>query len=113
MDRSVTPSAAEASASPAFEQEWLSDDQSGEIVGCGKRVIRDAVRTGKLRAAVLDRRGTLRIHRSWLREWMERLADERPFAVRAGESRHDAADYKRMAAGERNESSNDPTDTAA
>jgi hypothetical protein len=76
--------------------EWLSaKDASREISTpdspVSEKRIHAAIRSGKLRAASIDRRGTVRIHRSWLRAYMEKLADERPA---------DGRDFKAAAAGE-------------
>ena len=70
--------------------DWLSVGQAAAIPRCSERRIHLAVRAGELRAAVIDGRGTIRIHRGWLRAWLEQLAERRP-------------DLKSAAAGERDE----------
>jgi excisionase family DNA binding protein len=70
--------------------DWLSVRQAAAIPRCSERRIHDAVRAGELRAAAIDGRGTLRIHRRWLRAWLEKLADR-------------GVDRKSAAAGERND----------
>jgi hypothetical protein len=37
--------------------------------------VHQAVRRGELRAAVLDSRGRIVVHRAWARNWLEKLAD--------------------------------------
>jgi hypothetical protein len=51
--------------------QWLSDEHHT----VGPRTIYAAIRDGKLKAAPINERGDLRIHRSWLLDWLERRAE--------------------------------------
>lgn len=55
--------------------EWLSVRDVATEVGIGLRTVYAAVRSGQLRAAAVNARGDLRVHRDWLRSWLEQRAD--------------------------------------
>jgi excisionase family DNA binding protein len=52
--------------------EWATVAQAARAVQAGRRTIYNAIRDGSLRAAAVNERGDLRIHRDWLRDWLER-----------------------------------------
>ena len=58
--------------------EWLSPASAAELLAVGKRTIYAAVRAGNLKAAPVNGRGDLRIHRSWLVEWLTQRAEQVP-----------------------------------
>jgi hypothetical protein len=101
---SITPAAAvdatAAEQNPTFE--WCTVDEVARVARVSSRHVRRDVRLGLLRAAIVDRRGTLRIHRNWIRIWLEGLADERAFAKPSDASRSRVCDFKRTAAADRN-----------
>lgn len=57
---------------------WRSAAECAEVARVSARRIHRAIREGELRAAVVDARGTRRIHDSWLFQWLEGLADRHP-----------------------------------
>ena len=103
---SVTPAVA-AEAAPASEpREWLSAREIGALVRVSQRHVHQAVRRGELRAALLDSRGRITCHINWVRAWLERLADERASAGQPDGQSSTAADFKSIAAGDRNDEGN-------
>ena len=54
--------------------EWLTVQQAAMALNTGPRTIYVAIRRRELRAASVNRRGDLRIHRDWLKGWMEARA---------------------------------------
>ena len=65
------------------ESPWLTAAEAGAMARVSEKVIRRAVQQGSLKAAVVDRRGTLRIHRSWIHKWLEGLAGVRDYKAAA------------------------------
>jgi len=63
------------SDSPAAS-DWYSVAKAAAEITTGRRSIYKAVRTGQLRAARIGGRGDLRIHKDWLRAWLEGLAGD-------------------------------------
>jgi excisionase family DNA binding protein len=53
---------------------WKTVPQVAAIVQVGTRQVYRAIHRGDLRAAKIGARGDLRIHESWISEWLERLA---------------------------------------
>jgi hypothetical protein len=104
MSASVQQPAAAADAAPAEHssvREWLSAREVAQLIGVSQRRVHQAVRRGELRAAVLDSRGRIVVHRNWARAWLERLADDHAFAGTPDGRRDTAADFKCRAAGDR------------
>lgn len=57
------------------DSDWLTVKDTGADVKCGVKLVYRAVKRGDLRAARLGgAHGALRIHRDWVREWLERCA---------------------------------------
>jgi excisionase family DNA binding protein len=54
---------------------WLTLKQAADTAQCGQRLLRRAIAKGQLRAARIGGRGDIRIHRDWLTDWLERLAE--------------------------------------
>jgi hypothetical protein len=69
--------------------DWLKVGELARIARVSERRVHQAVRDGELRAAVVDRRGTLRIHRRLGHSWLERLADRRPDFKAAADGEHE------------------------
>ena len=69
-------SAAEATHSgpPCDPSEWLTVNEVAKVAKCGRRLIYREVKAGRLRAARLGLRRDIRVHRDWIREWLERCA---------------------------------------
>lgn len=63
---------------------WLTTKEACEHARVSRRVIYDAVRGGRLRAAIIDGRGDYRFRLEWVDAWIESLApaevDSRRFA---------------------------------
>ena len=57
-----------------MNDEWLTVGDCARDLKSGKRVVYNAIHHRELRAASINDRGDLRVHRDWLREWMERRA---------------------------------------
>jgi excisionase family DNA binding protein len=57
--------------------DWLTIDGCADESLSGKRTIRTAIHRGELKACAINGRGDQRVHRDWLREWMERRAAQR------------------------------------
>lgn len=54
---------------------WLTVEEARREVKVGVKLLYRAIKRGELRAARLGgRHGALRIHREWVREWLERCA---------------------------------------
>ena len=53
---------------------WLTVAEAAKVVKCGRRLIYQEVKAGRLRAARLGLRRDIRVHRDWIREWLERCA---------------------------------------
>src|SRR5688500_17731225 len=68
------------SAADNFTREWCTAAEAASIARVSTRRVHAAVHAGQLRAAVVDARGTVRVHRNWIAAWLERLADEHPSA---------------------------------
>lgn len=57
------------------ESPWLTVEESRRMAKCGSKLIYREIKAGRLRAARLGgRSGAIRIHRSWISEWLERSA---------------------------------------
>lgn len=54
--------------------DWLTVRQARHIAQVGVKTIYREVRSGRLRAAKIGNRRDIRIHRSWINEWLERSA---------------------------------------
>lgn len=52
---------------------WWTARRAAEYIGAGPKEIYRAVRSGKLKAVRLNRRGDIRTLREWVDEWMEQL----------------------------------------
>jgi excisionase family DNA binding protein len=55
---------------PMARSEWLDVAGAAKEIDAGKRTIRAAIQSGGLRACAINSRGDIRIHRSWLMDWM-------------------------------------------
>src|SRR5262245_13274841 len=64
--RELTPARAESV--------WLTVSEAAKRARCGRRVIYHEVQAGRLRAAKIGGRRTLRVHENWVDEWLERAA---------------------------------------
>jgi excisionase family DNA binding protein len=53
---------------------WLTVKEAAQIIKCGPKLIYREVTAGRLRAARIGNRRDLRIHRSWVDEWLEASA---------------------------------------
>lgn len=54
---------------------WLTIEEARREVKCGAKLLYREIRAKRLRAARLcGRSGAIRIHRDWVREWLERCA---------------------------------------
>lgn len=58
------------------EGPWLTVAEAAERARCGAKVIYQAVAAGQLRAARLAGRRAIRIHRTWVDQWLLGLAAE-------------------------------------
>jgi excisionase family DNA binding protein len=96
--------AAAADAAPAQNEatdEWLTVRESAAIARVSEKQIRAAVHRGELRAACVDGRGRLILHRAWIARWLTGLSEA---SVRQTEGRSAViADFKAVAAGDGNE----------
>lgn len=54
--------------------DWLTVREAGAIARVSSRRIHAAVRRGELRAACVDGRGRLVLHRVWVNRWLSQLA---------------------------------------
>ena len=54
--------------------DWLTVEQARRIAQCGAKLLYREIRAGRLRAAIIGGRRDLRIHRSWIDEWLMRCA---------------------------------------
>ncbi len=54
---------------------WLTVLQAAAEAQVGKKTIYNAVKAGRLRAARIGNRRDIRIHRDWIRQWLESCAD--------------------------------------
>ena len=100
----VSPAAVAAEASPADKViEWCTAAEVAAMARTSQRRVHQAVRRGELRAATVDARGTLRIHRSWVRQWLEQLADRTSAPACSPDGRRsNVRDFKAAAANDRN-----------
>jgi excisionase family DNA binding protein len=57
------------------EGEWFTVRQAAFILSCSPRSLYRAVRSGALRAAPINGRGDLRIHRDDIGKWLEGAAE--------------------------------------
>jgi excisionase family DNA binding protein len=64
---------------PSPADDWLTVKQAREIVQCGEKLLYREIRAGRLRAARLGGRRDLRVHRTWIHEWL--LACSRPVEI--------------------------------
>jgi excisionase family DNA binding protein len=54
---------------------WLTTEESRRVAKCGLKLLYREIQAGRLRAARLGgRSGAIRIHESWITEWLERSA---------------------------------------
>jgi excisionase family DNA binding protein len=53
---------------------WLTTKEACARARVSKRVIYDAVKAGRLRAAIIDGRGDYRFREEWIDAWIESLA---------------------------------------
>jgi len=60
---------------------WLTPEECGARAKCGKRVIYNEVKAGRLRAARIGGRRELRIRPAWVDAWLE--ASAKPIEVKA------------------------------
>ncbi len=68
-----TTNAQDATTPPASE--WFVIPEVCREAKCGPKLVYREIKAGRLRAARLGgRRGPIRIHRSWVREWLEASA---------------------------------------
>ena len=64
---------------PAPSGDWFTVQQIGRYeLHCGTRSIYHAIARGELRASEINERGDLRVHRSWLLQWLEGRAANVP-----------------------------------
>ena len=62
---------------------WLTVEDARRVVKVGPKLLYRAIQRGDLRAARLGgRSGAIRIHRDWIREWLERVAQPVEFGRR-------------------------------
>ena len=52
-------------------QDWNGVPVLAAVIGSGTRPIYKAIREKRLRAVSLNKRGDLRVHRDWFRDWLE------------------------------------------
>ena len=107
-----TPAADEAA--PARQKPyWGSDDEAATYAGVSSKLIRQEIRSGHLRGAVVDRRGTIRILiPTWVDAWLECRADERALANPPDGRRSNVRDFKSSAAGDCNHDGNEVRTTS-
>lgn len=60
--------------SSSAPSDWLTVEQARQIAQCGVKLLYREVKVGRLRAARLGGRRDLRIHRTWIDEWLMRCA---------------------------------------
>lgn len=53
---------------------WLTPQQAAQRAQCSKKLVYNAVRAGKLKAARLGVRNDIRIHAEWLDAWIAAAA---------------------------------------
>jgi excisionase family DNA binding protein len=53
---------------------WLTVDEARRVAKCGKKLLYGEIAAGRLRAARLGARRDIRIHETWINDWLERLA---------------------------------------
>lgn len=70
MSRPVTLDDVKAVVTP-----WKTIGQASQIAQCGPKLLRREIRAGRLRAARIGNRRDIRIHESWITEWLERSAE--------------------------------------
>ena len=58
------------------ESRWWSARRAAAYIDAGPKEIYKAVRSGKLKAVRLNRRGDIRTTREWIDEWMEQKQRE-------------------------------------
>jgi excisionase family DNA binding protein len=71
----MTEHAPSSSVSP-----WLTVRDVAARAQCGIKLVRYAIKTGKLKAARLGIRNALRVHETWVDAWMERAVVVHPDA---------------------------------
>jgi excisionase family DNA binding protein len=54
--------------------DWLTVEQARRVAQCGAKLLYREIRAGRLRTARLGGRRDLRIHTTWVNEWLERSA---------------------------------------
>jgi hypothetical protein len=109
MSTILQPAAAPDQVAPAdlgSSREWLSARDVAQLLGISPRRVHQAVHRGELRAAVLDTRGRIVVHRAWARTWLEQLADRGAPAKHAGERSSVVRDFKVAAIGDCNDDGN-------
>jgi excisionase family DNA binding protein len=78
----IPNSTAAASAGMGAEPSpWLVIEEARKIAKVGPKLLYREIKSGRLRAARLGgRSGAIRIHRTWLDEWLERASE--PIEIR-------------------------------
>lgn len=64
--------------------DWLTVKQVCTIAQCGTKLLYREIKAGRLRAAIIGGRRDLRIHRSWIDEWLTRCATPIEITPRRG-----------------------------
>lgn len=75
----IVPSPAAQPESAGAADPWLTVQAAAELANLSTKTIYGAVRTGRLRAATVGGRRTLRIRTSWVQAWLE--ADATPVEI--------------------------------
>jgi excisionase family DNA binding protein len=60
---------------------WLTIKEACPVVKVGPKTLYREIKAGRLRAAIIGNRRDLRIHRTWLDEWL--IASSTPVEIRA------------------------------
>jgi len=60
---------------PTPPSPWLTVEEARRVAKCGAKLIYREIKAGRLRAARLGgRSGSIRIHESWISQWLEASA---------------------------------------
>ena len=56
-------------------EDWLDVSGAAAEINAGSRTIRTAIHRGELRACAINGRGDIRVHRTWLMDWLNARAE--------------------------------------
>lgn len=51
--------------------DWLKVSDVAQWIRCSRGSVYRAIKNGHLRAAAVNQRGDVRIHRDWVRQWLD------------------------------------------